>query len=95
MSLPQSERSDFMTYKDLLKLSEGTHVVTVNTERCMVIRMRDGYTLTRFLPDRTMLIQLYSEKGHLLREDRLDNFFAATEETTQDEQEENHEDSDC
>ena len=88
-----------MTYKDLLKLSEGTHVVTVNTERCMVIRRRDGYTLTRFLPDRTMLIQLYSAKGHLLREDRLDDFFAATEETTQDntqdEQEENHEDSDC
>lgn len=88
-----------MTYKDILKLSEGTHVVMVNTERCMVIRMGDGYTLTRFLPDRTILIQLYSEKGHLLREDRLDNFFAATEETTQDntqdEQEENHEDSDC
>lgn len=88
-----------MTCKDILKLSEGTHVVTVNTERCMVIRMRDGYTLTRFLPDRTMLIQLYNEKGHLLCEDRLDNFFAATEETTQDntqdEQEENHEDSDC
>ena len=88
-----------MTCKDILKLSEGTHVVTVNTERCMVIRLRDGYTLTRFLPDRTMLIQLYREKGHLLREDRLDNFFAATAETmqdnTQDEQEENHEDSDC
>ena len=88
-----------MTCKDILKLSEGTHVVTVNTERCMVIRLGDGYTLTRFLPDRTMLIQLYREKGHLLREDRLDNFFAATEETTQDntqdEQEENHEDSDC
>jgi len=88
-----------MTCKDILKLCEGTHVVTVNTERCMVIRLRDGYTLTRFLPDRTMLIQLYSEKGHLLREDRLDNFFAAMEETTQDntqdEQEENHEDSDC
>ena len=88
-----------MTCKDILKLSEGTHVVTVNTERCMVIRMRDGYTLTRFLPDRTMLIQLYNEKGHLLREDRLDSFFAAMEETTQDntqdEQEENHEDSDC
>ena len=88
-----------MTYKDILSLSEGTHVVTVNTERCMVIRMRDGFTLTRFLPDRTMLIQLYSEKGHLLREDRLDNFFTATEDTTQDntqdEQEENYEDSDC
>ena len=88
-----------MTYKDLLKLSEGTHVVMVNTERCMVIRMRDGFTLTRFLPDRTMLIQLYSEKGHLLREDRLDNIFAATEDTTQDttqdKQEENYEDSDC
>ena len=73
-----------MTYKDILKLSEGTHVVTVNTERCMVIRMSDGYTLTRFLPDRTMFIQRYSEKGHLLREDRLDNFFAATEESAQD-----------
>ena len=88
-----------MTYKDILSLSEGTHVVTVNTERCMVIRLSDGYTLTRFLPDKTILIQRYSEKGHLLREDRLDNFFAATEETTQDntqdEQEENHEDSDC
>ena len=92
-----------MTCKDILKLSEGTHVVMVNTERCMVIRMRDGFTLTRFLPDRTMLIQLYSGKGHLLREDRLDNFFAATEDTTedttqdntQDEQEENYEDSDC
>ena len=32
-----------MTYKDILRLSEGVHVVTVNTERCMVVRLRDGY----------------------------------------------------
>ena len=78
-----------MTYKEILKLPEGTHVVTVNTERCMVIRLQDGFTLTRFLPDKKMLIQRYSERAHLLREDRLDNIFAA------DDEEEKHENTDC
>lgn len=38
-----------MTYKEILKLPEGAHVVTVNTERCMVVRLREGYTLTTVL----------------------------------------------
>ena len=29
-----------MTYKDILKLKEGAHVVTVNTERCLVVRLK-------------------------------------------------------
>ena len=65
-----------MTRKDILKLSEGTHVVTVNTERCMVVRLREGYTLTTVLPGAKMLIQRYSERGHLLWEDRIDNVFS-------------------
>lgn len=88
-----------MTYKDILKLAEGAHVVTVNTERCMVVRLRDGYTVTTFLPGRMMLIQRYSERGHLLWEDKVEDIFSAAEDTTQDNtqdrQEENHEDSDC
>lgn len=84
-----------MTYKDILRLSEGVHVVTVNTERCMVIRLRDGYTLTSFLPERLMLIQRFSERGHLLWEERVDDIFSTTEDTTQDRQEDNHEDTDC
>ena len=39
-----------MTYKDILKLKEGAHVVTVNTERCLVVRLREGYTLTTLIP---------------------------------------------
>ena len=39
-----------MTYKEILKLPEGAHVVTVNAERCMVVRLREGYTLTTVLP---------------------------------------------
>lgn len=31
-----------MTYKEILKLPEGAHVVDVNTERCMVVRLREG-----------------------------------------------------
>jgi len=77
-----------MTYKDILKLPEGTHVVTVNTERCMVIRLRDGFTLTTFLPDKQILIQRYSERANLLWEDRLDDIFSAHEEDA-------HENSDC
>ena len=79
-----------MIYKEILKLPEGTHVVTVNTERCMVIRLRDGFTLTTFLPDRQMLIQRYSERANLLWEDRLEDIFTAS-----DAKEENHEDTDC
>jgi len=78
-----------MTYKEILKLPEGTHVVTVNTERCMVIRLRDGFTLTIFLPDKQILIQRYSERANLLWEDRLDDIFAA------DAKEEENESTDC
>lgn len=66
-----------MTYKDILKLPEGAHVVTVNTERCIAVRLRDGYTLTTILPKTKMLIQRYSERGHLLWEDRVDDVFSS------------------
>lgn len=66
-----------MTYKEILKLPEGAHVVTVNTERCMVVRLREGYnTLTTVLPGAKMLIQRYSKRGHLLWEGRIDNVFS-------------------
>ena len=65
-----------MTDKDILKLDEGAHVVTVNSERCMVVRLREGFTLTTVLPGKQMLIQRFSERGHLLWEDKLDNVFA-------------------
>lgn len=65
-----------MNYQEILKLPEGMHIVTVNTERCMVCRMHEGYTLTTMLPDRKMLIQHYSEKGQLLNESRIENIFA-------------------
>ena len=65
-----------MTYKDILKLKEGAHVVMVNTERCLVVRLREGYTLTTLIPGKQMLIQRYSERGHLLWEDRLNDVFS-------------------
>ena len=65
-----------MTYKDILKLDEGAHVVTVNSERCMVVRLREGFTLTIVLPGKQMLIQCYSERGHLLWEDKVDYAFS-------------------
>lgn len=65
-----------MTYKEILKLGEGAHVVTVNTERCLIVRLRDGYTLTTLLPEKKMLIQRYSERGHLLWEDKVQNVFS-------------------
>ena len=65
-----------MTYKEILKLPEGAHVADVNTERCMVIRLREGYTLTTVLPGAKMLIQRYSERRHLLWEDKIDNVFS-------------------
>ena len=67
-----------MTFKDILELDEGAHVVTVNTERCMVVRLREGFTLTTLIPGRKMLIQRFSERGHLLWEDRVDNVFLGT-----------------
>lgn len=78
-----------MTYKEILRLPEGAHVVSVNTERCMVVRLREGYTLTTILPGQRMLIQRYSERGHLLWEDRVDNVFSP------DNKEDDHEDFDC
>ena len=65
-----------MTFKEILKLKEGAHVVDVNTERCMVVRLREGFTLTTVLPGRKLLIQRYSERAHLLWEDRVDDVFA-------------------
>ena len=78
-----------MNYNEILKLPEGIHIVTVNTKRCMVVRLQEGYTLTTILPDRMMLIQHYSEKGHLLAEERFENIFAA------DDKEDHHEGTDC
>ena len=78
-----------MNYNEILKLSEGIHIVTVNTERCMVVRLQEGYTLTTMLPDRMMLIQHYSERGHLLAEERFENIFAAAD------KEDHHEGTDC
>ena len=71
-----------MTYKDILKLPEGAHLAAVNTEKCMVVRLRDGFTLTTTLPGRKLLIQRYSEKANLLYEDTVDNIFALAEEAT-------------
>ena len=71
-----------MTYKDILKLPEGAHLATVHTEKCMVVRLRDGFTLTTTLPGRKLLIQRYSEKANLLYEDTVDNIFALAEEAT-------------
>ena len=65
-----------MTYKEILKLPEGAHVVTVNTERCMIVRLREGYTLTTVFSGAKMLIQRYSERGHLLWEDKVNNVFS-------------------
>ena len=65
-----------MTYKEILKLPEGAHVVAVNTERCMIVRLRDVYTLTTLLPEKKMMIQRYSERGHLLWEDKVQNVFS-------------------
>lgn len=78
-----------MTYKEILKLPEGAHVARINTERCMVVRLRDGYTLSTILPGAKMLIQRYSERGHLLWEDKVDNVFCP------DYKEEHHEGTDC
>ena len=78
-----------MTNKDILNLSEGAHVVTINTERCLVVRLRDGHILATQLPERKLLIQRYSERVHLLREDRADDVFRPNSE------EDAHEDIDC
>lgn len=76
MSLPHEKGVITMTFKDILKLDEGAHVVTVNAEQCMVVRLREGFTLTMLLPEKKMLIQRFSERGHLLWEDKVDNVFA-------------------
>ena len=69
-----------MTCKEILKLPEGAHLTTVNTEKCMVIRLREGYTLTTALPGEKLLIQRYSERANLLYEDTVDNIFAPANE---------------
>ena len=69
-----------MTYKEILKLPEGAHLTTVNTEKCVVIRLREGYTLTTALPGEKLLIQRYSERANLLYEDTVDNIFAPANE---------------
>ena len=50
--------------------------MTVNTERCMVVRLREGFTLITVLPGSRLLIQQYSERAHLLWEDRVEDVFA-------------------
>ena len=68
-----------MTYKGILKLPEGAHLAMVNTENCMVVRLRDGFTLTTVRPGRKLLIRRYSEKANLLYEDTVDNIFSSAD----------------
>ncbi len=65
-----------MTFKDILKFDEGAHTVMVNSERCMVVRLLEGFTLTTVLPGKQILIQRFSERGHLLWLDKVDNVFS-------------------
>ena len=66
-----------MTYEEILKLPKGTHLATVNTEKCMIIRLHEGFILATALPGKILLIQRYSEKANLLQEDIVDNIFAS------------------
>lgn len=68
-----------MTHKEILKLYEGAHLVTIDGEKCMAIRLRDGFTLTTVQPGRKLQIQRYSEKANLLYEDTVDNIFASVD----------------
>ena len=64
-----------MDYKEILRLSEGTHVIMVDGCLSMIIRLKDGFTMTRTQPEAQLLIQRYSESGKMIREDRFDNDF--------------------
>lgn len=64
-----------LTYEAILKLPEGAHIVCVNAEKCMVIRLRQGYTLTTVTPDKRLRVQYYSERAHLFWEDIVENAF--------------------
>ena len=64
-----------LTYTAVLKLPEGAQIVRVNTEKCMVIRLRQGYTLLAPAPDQRLRVQYYSERAHLFWEDIVENTF--------------------
>ena len=64
-----------MTYDAILKLPEGAHVVRVNAEKSMVIRLRQGYTLIAVTPGQAPARQYYSERAHLFWEDIVENIF--------------------
>lgn len=73
-----------MDYKDILKLPEGTHLVMMNGEKCMVVRLREGFTFTTVQPGRKLRIQRYSEKATLLYEDTVDNIFAPADDNEEE-----------
>ena len=56
-------------------MPEGAHIAHVNAEKCMVIRLRQGYTLTALTPDNRLRVQYYSERAHLFWEDIVENIF--------------------
>lgn len=64
-----------LTFTAVLKLPEGAQIVRVNTEKCMVIRLRQGYTLLAPAPDQRLRVQYYSERAHLFWEDIVENTF--------------------
>ena len=41
----------------------------------MVIRLRQGFTLTALTPDNRLRVQYYSERAHLFWEDIVENIF--------------------
>ena len=66
-----------MTYKEILKLREGAHVVSVNTETCMAVRLREGFTLTTILPERTLRLPGDRARAHLWWQDTVEDVFSS------------------
>ena len=64
-----------LTYDAVLKLPEGAHIAHVNSEKCMVIRLRQGYTLIAVTTDKRLRVQYYRERAHLFWEDIVENAF--------------------
>ena len=64
-----------LTYDAILTLPEGAHIVCAPADTCMVIRLRQGYTLTTVTPDKRLRVQYYSERAHLFWEDIVENAF--------------------
>ena len=61
-----------MMISEVRNLAEGAHIVSINGLDCLIARLPKGFIMLSKLTRNRVLVQRYSENGHVIWENCLD-----------------------